>query len=97
MDNAFDFIIKIGGLTSEELYPYVSGNGTTGTCKTKLEVKKVAKISDYCDVIPKNETALELALNQQVTNPCLPASRLQTSRRNGLTHSRFCLALSMPP
>lgn len=65
MDNAFDFIIKIGGLTSEELYPYVSGNGTTGTCKTKLEVKKIAKISDYCDVIPKNETDLELALNQQ--------------------------------
>lgn len=69
MDNAFEFIMKIGGITSEELYPYVSGNGTTGTCKTKLEVKKVAHITDFCDVIPKNETDLELALNQQV-HPC---------------------------
>ena len=69
MDNAFEFIMKNGGITSEELYPYVSGNGTTGTCKARLIKTKVAHISDFCDVIPKNETDLELALNQQVL-PC---------------------------
>jgi hypothetical protein len=66
MDNAFEFIIKMGGITSEEAYPYISGNGTTGTCVARLMKKKVAHISDYCDVTPNNETDLELAVNQQV-------------------------------
>jgi hypothetical protein len=65
MDNAFEFIMKIGGITSEELYPYVSGNGTTGSCKARLVKTKIAHISDFCDLMPKNETDLELALNQQ--------------------------------
>lgn len=65
MDNAFEFIIKMGGITSEEAYPYISGNGTTGTCVARLMKKKVAHISDYCDVTPNNETDLELAVNQQ--------------------------------
>ncbi len=66
MDNAFEFIIKMGGITSEEAYPYISGNGTTGTCVARLMKKKVAHITDYCDVTPNNETDLELAVNQQV-------------------------------
>merc|ERR1719310_62284 len=36
MENAYEWIIKNGGLTSEEAYPYNSGTGTTGVCKKKL-------------------------------------------------------------
>jgi len=43
MDNAYQWIIENGGLAGEDIYPYVSGNGTTGVCKKpKLKVKVVS-------------------------------------------------------
>jgi len=65
MDNAYQWIIENGGLAGEDIYPYVSGNGTTGVCKKpKLKVK-LAHISDYCDLTPGSEKDLEKAVNQQ--------------------------------
>ena len=65
----------MGGITSEELYPYISGNGTTGTCTTSLMKKKIAHISDFCDLIPNNETDLELALMQQPVSVAIEADQ----------------------
>jgi len=53
MDYAFQWIIKNGGITSEDLYPYTARDGR---CKTGLQ--SVATISSFKDVPEKNEQAL---------------------------------------
>jgi len=62
MDYAFQYV-KDHGLTSEENYPYVSGNGTVPSCDSSKVAQKVATISSYVDVQTKSEDALENALN----------------------------------
>ena len=66
MENAYEWIIKNGGITTEELYPYSSGTGVTGVCQMKKTTVKKAHISDYCDLIHDDEKDLEKALVQQV-------------------------------
>jgi KDEL-tailed cysteine endopeptidase len=66
MENAYQWIITNGGITTETLYPYTSGKGVTGVCATKKVAVKKAHISDYCDLIPEDEKDLEKALVQQV-------------------------------
>merc|ERR1712096_68866 len=53
--NAFKWMEKIGGLTTEANYPYTAGSGTTGKCITKKETPKAFTISSYQDLAP-NET-----------------------------------------
>mmetsp|Transcript_4463 Transcript_4463/g.7192 ORF Transcript_4463/g.7192 Transcript_4463/m.7192 type:complete len:369 (+) Transcript_4463:37-1143(+) len=65
MDNAYEWIINNGGITSETVYPYISGNGTTGICNQVHLRSSVAKISDWCDLNKGDEHDLELALAQQ--------------------------------
>mmetsp|Transcript_12867 Transcript_12867/g.35656 ORF Transcript_12867/g.35656 Transcript_12867/m.35656 type:complete len:223 (+) Transcript_12867:601-1269(+) len=65
MDNAYQWIIENGGLAAEDAYPYISGNGTTGTCKKPKLKLKAATISDYCDLTPGSEKDLEKAVNLQ--------------------------------
>jgi len=65
MENAYEWIIKNGGITTEELYPYNSGTGTTGVCQMKKTTVKKAHISDYCDLTHGDEKDLEKALVQQ--------------------------------
>jgi len=65
MENAYEWIIKNGGITTEELYPYNSGTGTTGVCQSKKITVKKAHLSDYCDLIHGDEKDLEKALVQQ--------------------------------
>jgi cathepsin L len=57
MDDAFEWIIKNGGIGSEASYPYTASEGT---CK---KVASVSKISSYKDVEKKNEDALKSAVN----------------------------------
>jgi len=64
MDNAYEWIISNGGITSEETYPYISGNGTTGKCNAVHLRSKIATISDWCD-LEVSEDDLEKALVQQ--------------------------------
>ena len=55
MDDAFTFIIKNNGLTTEANYPY---QAVDGTCNTNKEASSAAKITGYEDVPANNEAAL---------------------------------------
>jgi len=61
MDQGFEYIIKEGGLCTEEGYPYTAANGScnTGSC---TEMKNL--ISGYKDVSQGDETALMAAVNK---------------------------------
>jgi cathepsin L len=72
MDDAFTWIIKNGGLGSEESYPYTARDGT---CK---KVASVAKISGYTDV--KGETDLMSAINMKPVSIAVNAQPWQTYR-----------------
>ena len=61
MDSAFRYVIKNGGICSEEAYPY---NGRDGSCKAN-SCSAVAKISGFYDVPADNVDALEAAVAQQ--------------------------------
>jgi len=50
---AYARIIELGGLTSETLYPYVSGGGRDYTCKSPIP-NPVAKLQNYTK-LPENE------------------------------------------
>ncbi|KAJ4781393.1 Cysteine protease [Rhynchospora pubera] len=64
-DNAFKWVIKNGGIDSEEDYAYTAQNGTCDATKTK---HFTASITGYEDVPSFNETALMNAVaNQPVT------------------------------
>nr|CAD1845068.1 unnamed protein product [Ananas comosus var. bracteatus] len=64
MDDAFEFIVKNGGLTSEANYPY---QGTNGTCDAKMAARSraAATITGYEDVPANSEAALLKAVTQQ--------------------------------
>jgi C1A family cysteine protease len=57
MDNAFDWVVSNGGINSEANYPYTSGTGITGRCKTTLIKQHVATISGHVD-LPQDETQM---------------------------------------
>jgi len=62
MDWALDYV-KDHGITSEEIYPYVSGSGNNPACDDAKAEQTVATISSYIDVDTESEDALENALN----------------------------------
>jgi KDEL-tailed cysteine endopeptidase len=62
MDYAFEYV-KTNGLTTEDNYPYVSGDGQVPACDTSKVAQKSATINDYVDVQTQSEDALENALN----------------------------------
>ncbi|KAG2683935.1 hypothetical protein I3843_10G056200 [Carya illinoinensis] len=55
MDNAFQYIVKNQGQTTEANYPYEAEDGT---CDTKKASAKAAKITGFEDVPANNEAAL---------------------------------------
>jgi len=71
MDDAFKFIIKNHGLTTESNYPY---QGTDSTCKTGKESSHAAKITSYEDVPANSESALLKAVANQPVSVAIDAS-----------------------
>ncbi|XP_011086004.1 senescence-specific cysteine protease SAG39-like [Sesamum indicum] len=71
MDNAFEFIISNGGITTESNYPY---EGVDGTCNTKKESSSAAKITGYEDVPANSEPALLKAVANQPVSVAIDAS-----------------------
>ncbi|KAG9453407.1 hypothetical protein H6P81_006311 [Aristolochia fimbriata] len=75
MDDAFTFIKQIGGLTSEESYPY---KGVEGTCNSKMESKHDSvKIEGYEDVLANSEKSLMKAVARQPVSVAIDASGLR--------------------
>jgi hypothetical protein len=74
MDNAFEFIVKNGGITTEENYPYSSSAGHTGSCKSeKLSAHDVC-IDGHKDV-DSTADALKAAIFQQPVSVAIEADQ----------------------
>jgi len=71
MDQAFQYIIKNGGICSEEEYPYTASDGTCHSCST------VATISGYQNVAADDQNALKAAVAQQPTSIAVDAASWQ--------------------
>merc|ERR1719305_330825 len=72
MDNAFKWVEK-NGLCTEDDYPYTSGSGKTGTCKTTC--KPAATLTGFQDVPSKNEDALKAAIMKQPISVAIEADK----------------------
>jgi len=73
MDNAFEYIEK-SGITAEADYPYTSGGGVTGTCKTS-SIKPAVTVTGYTDVPAKDEVALKSAIEKQPVSVAIEADK----------------------
>lgn len=71
MEDAFEFIKKNGGLTTEKDYPY---QGIDGTCDTAKIKQHAVTISGYAGVPANNEKALQAAVAQQPVSVAIDAS-----------------------
>jgi len=74
MDNAFKFVEK-NGISSEADYPYTSGSGVTGSCKSRLEHRSAVTIKSYIDVPSRDENALKAAASKQPVAVAIEADR----------------------
>nr|AAD54424.1 thiol protease [Matricaria chamomilla] len=61
MDTAYRWIIKNGGLDSEDDYPYTSSNGRDGKCDKTKSAKSVVSLDSYVEV-ESNEDAVLCAV-----------------------------------
>jgi C1A family cysteine protease len=71
MTGAFKWVMHNGGITAEVLNPYL---GKAGTCSRHVSV---AKITNYVEIPPKNETALKVAVTKQPVSIAVDASKWQ--------------------
>merc|ERR1719174_2099005 len=73
MDNAFKWVEGNGGICSEDDYPYTSGSGSLGQCKTKCN--PVMTISGFSDVNPGDEDDLTKAVSGQPVSVAIEADQ----------------------
>ena len=72
MDDAFEYIIKEGGLCSEDEYPYT---GEDGICKASSCGTKYNAVSSYTDVSRDDSTALEDAVAEGCVSVAIEADQ----------------------
>ncbi|KAB5530018.1 hypothetical protein DKX38_020099 [Salix brachista] len=70
MEIAFQYIKKIGGITTENDYPY---KGKDSTCQKKKTMNHAVKISGYVAVPANNENRLQAAVAQQPVSVAIDA------------------------
>ncbi|KAK4398094.1 KDEL-tailed cysteine endopeptidase CEP2 [Sesamum angolense] len=70
MENAFEFIIKNQGITTEKSYPY---QGKEGKCNTTKEKIKAAKITGYVTVPARDEKRIQAAVAKQPVSVAIDA------------------------
>jgi len=75
MDDAFEYIIKNGGIGSEASYPYTARDGK---CK---QVPSVATVSKYTDVKKNDETGLMSAVNIEPVSVAVDAESWSSYRK----------------
>lgn len=73
MDHAFGWV-KRNGICSEEDYPYTSGAGERGTCRTP-KCQPVVHVQGHVDVPARNEDALKAAVAKQPVSVAIEADR----------------------
>jgi C1A family cysteine protease len=89
MDNAFKWV-QANGICAEAAYPYSSGGGKTGTCRTP-KCSEVATITGHTDVPSKNEAALKAAVAQQPVSIAIEADKpVFQLYRKGILNSTGC-------
>jgi len=71
MDDAFQYIMKNGGICAEADYPY---KGVDGTCQKTCSV--VSQITNYKDVTANSQTALLAAVSQQPVSVAIQANQM---------------------
>merc|ERR1711977_293041 len=71
MDNAFEFIMKNGGICSEEAYPYTGADG--GSCDTSCT--KQTTISGHEDVPQEDEYSLKVAVAKGPVSVAIEADK----------------------
>ncbi|MBA0781324.1 hypothetical protein Gotri_002257 [Gossypium trilobum] len=74
MVQAYEFIIKNGGITTEKDYPYT---GRDDTCKRAQAKNHAVTISGYKRLPTNNETALQIAVSQQPVSVAIDAAGLE--------------------
>ncbi len=63
----FEWIGKVGGLCTEQAYPYVSGTtGKTGTCQNTCSKVSGSAVKSVVNVKPKSDTDMMTALSKTV-------------------------------
>ena len=72
MDDAFQYIINNGGITSEANYPYTAEDGI---CNTVKEGQIVATLRAFTDVPPNSDNALMAAVAQQPVSVAVEADQ----------------------
>ncbi|KAI5061984.1 hypothetical protein GOP47_0022523 [Adiantum capillus-veneris] len=73
MDPAFEWVMRNGGINTEENYPYVSTRGRTKLCNWLLRREKAVTINGYEDVRPNDEDALLCAVAKQPVSVAINA------------------------
>ena len=73
MDNAFGWIKSNGGLCTEDDYPYTSGSGSSGSCKTSCS--KAATLTGWSDVKQGDEDALKSAVEKGPVSVAIEADK----------------------
>ena len=68
---AWDYM-KTHPLTTEANYPYVSGNGITGTCNSTKASQGIYKVTGYTQVAASS-TAIKSAINQKPVSVAIEA------------------------
>lgn len=74
MDNAFGWVER-NGLCAEEDYPYTSGGGVRGTCRSP-QCTPVVKVSGLVDVPANDEDALKAAVAKQPVSVAIEADKV---------------------
>lgn len=86
MDDAFNWIIKNGGIAAESAYPY---NGKDGSCSSSGKTN-VAKLSKFVDVPQGSQAQLKAAVAQQPVAVAVEADQLSWQFYFGGVLTMFC-------
>lgn len=88
MDGAFKYVIENGQCTLSS-YPYTSGTGQSGSCKTSCT--PVATLSSCSDVVPNDQISLKGAVAKQPVSIAIEAdTRYFQSYTSGILDSTSC-------
>jgi len=88
-DNAFDFVKK-EGICSETDYPYTSGGGVGGKCRTP-KCQPVVKVTGHTDVPEADEDALKAAVAKQPVSVGIEADKMAFQLyKGGVLNSDKC-------